>query len=77
MNLEHFRFSPTSPELGSKVKTEHCPEFERDEYLERLIVLSQRDPARFLMLPKELREIVAEYEREKEAIEKDETKSVT
>jgi hypothetical protein len=45
-------------------------EFETDVYLEKLLRLRNSEPARFYMLPDAVREIVEQYETEKEAAAK-------
>jgi hypothetical protein len=48
------------------MEEELCPEFGRDEYIERLIALRQVDPVGYCILSEALREVVEEYELEKD-----------
>ena len=46
---------------------EHSPaSFEPDEYMESLLLLQEKDPVRFAMLPDAVKQVLAEYKREKE-----------
>jgi hypothetical protein len=46
----------------------HTPaSFEPDEYMDSLLALREKDPVRYGTLPEEVRCVLAEYEREKEA----------
>lgn len=53
------------------MKDEPSPEFEEDAYIERLLALRQSDATTYSTYPKAVRDAVEEYEREKEAAQKD------
>ena len=58
-----------TPEARSyEVMSDEEPKkFESDAFLEKLLILRARDPAQFSAYPEELKRIVYEYEKEKQA----------
>ncbi len=51
-------------------------EFEEDPFIERLLKLRQSDRIAYLMYPQAVRDACEEYEREKEATQKDKSEQV-
>ena len=45
--------------------------FDRDEYIEHLLLLRMRDPVQYEAFPDAVKKVIEEYEREKEAVTKD------
>ncbi len=50
---------------------ELCLEFEEDTFIERVLKRRQLDPIAYHTYPQAVRDVVEEYEREKEAAQKD------
>jgi hypothetical protein len=48
------------------MKAELCSEFEEDMFMERLIKLRKSDPATYLTYPQAIRDVVEEYQHERE-----------
>ncbi|MBA2731338.1 MAG: hypothetical protein H0U54_00445 [Acidobacteria bacterium] len=51
-------------------------EFEVDNYIEQLLKLRQSDRIAYLMYPQAVRDACEEYEREKQAAQKDKSEQV-